>query len=135
MLLLKSFRMLVNRRPISRSKHIQNENADALKTNKQVQKIWKVNRPQIHIDYPSIIEKNLTRKISRTEIRTKELRKKHNNFKNSNNDVKISTQAQTKSNIFINDLNVYEDTLNRGSILPGRHIHLNRLAVPTEHPT
>ncbi|CAG2193575.1 unnamed protein product [Mytilus edulis] len=119
------------------------EIADALKANKQAYKIWKDNGRPMNIDHPLIIEKKLTRKTFRTEIRNEELRRKHNernilihsNSGDKNLFYKLIRKQRQNGNTFINDLNVDGETFERDDILSGWHTHFNKLAIPTEHPS
>ncbi|CAC5367026.1 unnamed protein product [Mytilus coruscus] len=115
------------------------EIADALKANKQAYKIWKDNGRPMNIDHPLIIEKKLTRKIFRAEIRNEELRRKHNerntlihsNSGDKNLFYKLIRKQRQNGNTFINDLNVDGETFERDNILSGWHTHFSKLAVPT----
>ncbi|CAG2193589.1 unnamed protein product [Mytilus edulis] len=119
------------------------EIADALKANKHAYKIWKDNGRPMNIDHPLIIEKKLTRKTFRTEIRNEELRRKHNernilihsNSGDKNLFYKLIRKQRQNGNTFINDLNVDGETFERDDILSGWHTHFNKLAIPTEHPS
>ncbi|CAG2246891.1 unnamed protein product [Mytilus edulis] len=119
------------------------EIADALKANKQAYKIWKDNGRPMNIDHPLIIEKKLTRKTFRTEIRNEELRRKHNernilihsNSGDKNLFYKLIRKQRQNGNTFINDLNVDGETFERDDILSGWHTHFSKLAIPTEHPS